>query len=233
MGARMPRSGGAAARHAVPGSTATLDRVKETGKLTLGYRADARPFSYRNESGKADGYSVALCERITDQVRTELGLYALVVEWVPITIEDRFVAVQQGKMDRTATATFTSPDLPERNPGDSPSRLFRCAARSTFRCAAAIATDLVWFTCADHPRVKNLLLRRGHDGRELVGGAANTFQLTAKVVPVRSYEAGIRQVTDRGSDVLLGDRPILLDAASACLFPTGNANDFRSRSRIP
>ena len=76
----------------------------------FGYRADARPFSYRNESGKADGYSVALCERITDQVRTELGLPTLAVEWVPVTLEDRFLAVQQGKMDLlcgTATATLT------------------------------------------------------------------------------------------------------------------------------
>ena len=32
-------------------SVATLDRVRQTGKLTLGYRADARPFSYQDEAG--------------------------------------------------------------------------------------------------------------------------------------------------------------------------------------
>ena len=56
---------GAARRHAGPGAA---------GKLTLGYRADARPFSYRDEAGKPAGYSVALCQKIAEQVKTELGL---------------------------------------------------------------------------------------------------------------------------------------------------------------
>ena len=55
-------------------SAATLDRVKQTGKLTLGYQTDARPFSYRDEAGKPAGYAVALCQKIADQVKAELGL---------------------------------------------------------------------------------------------------------------------------------------------------------------
>ena len=35
-----------------PTLAGTLDRVREQGKLTLGYRSDARPFSYEDESGK-------------------------------------------------------------------------------------------------------------------------------------------------------------------------------------
>jgi Bacterial extracellular solute-binding proteins, family 3 len=95
---------------AVSASAATLDRVRDTGKLTLGYRADARPLSYRDESGKAAGYSVARCQRIADQVKADLGLSALTVDWVPVTIEDRFLAVQQGKADLLCgadTATLT------------------------------------------------------------------------------------------------------------------------------
>src|SRR5262249_30799466 len=80
-------------------STATLDRIRQTGKLTLGYRADARPFSYRDASGEAAGYSVALCHNIADQVKVELSLASLPVEWVPVTTENRFLTVQQGKAD--------------------------------------------------------------------------------------------------------------------------------------
>ena len=50
-----------------PASAATLDRVKQTGKLNLGYRADGRPFSYRDELGNADGYAVALCKAVAEQ----------------------------------------------------------------------------------------------------------------------------------------------------------------------
>ena len=44
-----------AALAALPASAATLDRIRETGTIRLGYLADARPFSFRNEAGGADG----------------------------------------------------------------------------------------------------------------------------------------------------------------------------------
>ena len=59
----------------LPGATlaaGTLDRVKQSGKLTLGYRADARPFSYRDESGSPAGYSVALCGKIAEELKAKV-----------------------------------------------------------------------------------------------------------------------------------------------------------------
>jgi ABC-type amino acid transport substrate-binding protein len=80
-------------------SAGTLDRIRQNGKVMLGYRADAQPFSYRDESGNPAGYSVALCQGIADGLKTDLGLANLSIEWVPVTIDDRFSAVQQGKVD--------------------------------------------------------------------------------------------------------------------------------------
>ncbi len=82
----------------------TLDRVRETGKLVLGYRVDARPFSYQDASGKAIGYSVALCEKVAAEVKAELGLPELALEWVPVTLDQRFQAVAQGKIDLMCAA---------------------------------------------------------------------------------------------------------------------------------
>src|SRR5262249_23377204 len=65
----------------------TLDRIRQAGKIELGFREDARPFSYKDEAGKAAGYSIALCEKIADDVKTELGLPSLTVDWVPVTLE--------------------------------------------------------------------------------------------------------------------------------------------------
>ena len=79
-------------------ASANLDRIKEEGKITLGYRADAQPFSYRDRSDKPAGYSVALCQQIVDQVKAELGLASLTVQWVPVTLADRFDDLKQGKV---------------------------------------------------------------------------------------------------------------------------------------
>ena len=45
---------GLALLDAIPASAATLDRIRQAGKLVLGYRADARPFSFDDGSGAPD-----------------------------------------------------------------------------------------------------------------------------------------------------------------------------------
>lgn len=90
---------------ATPALAATLDRIKETGTLRIGFRADALPFSYRNDVGEAAGYSVELCRAVAGEIRRELGLSRLKLDYVPVTTEDRFEAVQQGRIDILCGAT--------------------------------------------------------------------------------------------------------------------------------
>ncbi len=172
----------------------TLDRVRDTGRLTLGYRADARPFSYRDESGNPTGYSVALCSRIAEQVKTELGLSTVAVEWVPVTLEDRFRAVQEGKIDLLCGAASTSlsrmkevvvldPDLPGRHRGASACGRFSPGCATS--CRQEPPSGPFWRA---HPaRVlegKTFSVVAGTTSERWLAGRLDTFQLTAKVVPV-------------------------------------------------
>ena len=50
----------------------TLDKVREAGRLTIGYDDDARPLSYNEAPGKPAGYAIAVCNRVAEAVRTEL-----------------------------------------------------------------------------------------------------------------------------------------------------------------
>ena len=52
---------------------ATLDRVRDTGTFRIGYRADAKPYSFRNENGQPAGYIVDLCIEVAAAVRAEVG----------------------------------------------------------------------------------------------------------------------------------------------------------------
>jgi polar amino acid transport system substrate-binding protein len=210
---------------AAPASAATLDRVRETGKLTLGYRIDARPFSYKNESGKVTGYSVALCERIADQVKSELQLSALAVEWVPVTIEDRFLSVQQGKTDLlceadTATLTrrkevaFSIPIFPGGIGAvlrtDSPPGLQEVLSE------APPPSRPIWRGSPARTVLekKTFSVVASTTSATWLASRLDKFEITATVAPVEGYEAGIRRVLDRRSDVFFGDRAILLDAAN-------------------
>ena len=75
-----------------PGSTSSShsrNARQGLGKLTLGYGADSRPFSYKHESGNPAGYGIALCRKIADAAKADLALPALAVDYVPVTRDER------------------------------------------------------------------------------------------------------------------------------------------------
>ena len=77
----------------------TLKKIKDTGIIKLGYLSQSVPFSFAGEDGKAQGYSVELCERAARGIQEQLGLQKLDVQWIPVTLENRFDAVKTGKVD--------------------------------------------------------------------------------------------------------------------------------------
>ena len=52
----------------------TLDQIKKSGEIRVGYRTDAPPLSFNDTSGQATGYSVELCKRIAAAVKDHLKL---------------------------------------------------------------------------------------------------------------------------------------------------------------
>lgn len=86
----------------------TLQTIKNTGVIKLGYHADAEPFSFMNPQGAPVGYSMDLCRRIASAVQQELGLGDLKIELVKVDYKNRFDAVESGKVDiECGSATIT------------------------------------------------------------------------------------------------------------------------------
>jgi polar amino acid transport system substrate-binding protein len=202
----------------------TLDRIRQNGKVMLGYRADAQPFSYRDEAGTPAGYSVALCQSIADALKIDLALANLSIEWVPVTIDDRFSAVQQGKVDLLCSAetetlarrkevSFSLPIYPSGIgallAADTPPALEEILERGSpptkpiWRGSPArTLLEQQTFAVVANTRAVDWLRER-----------AAAFDIDAKIIPVDSYEAGVQSLIDGTTDVLFGDRAILLEAA--------------------
>jgi ABC-type amino acid transport substrate-binding protein len=204
---------------AVPVIAATLDRVRETGKLVLGYRTDGRPFSYKDESGNAAGYAVALCKEVAEQVKSELGLPTLTVEWIPVTIEDQFQAVKENKVDLLCGAAET---LTTRKEVDFSVPIFPGGIGALLRASAPAGLKEVlsgrppsgplWRGYPAQIIEKQKLSAVEGPGEKWLKDKLSELQLTAEVVPVKSYDEGIQRVLDGSSDVFFADRSILLDA---------------------
>jgi ABC-type amino acid transport substrate-binding protein len=147
----------------------------------------------------------------------------LTVEWVPVSIDERFRAVQQGQIDllcaadtvtlarRTETA-FSIPIFPggigALVRADAPARLRDVLAgrgqvfRPTWRATAGQVLQSRAFSVV-----------RGTTAEKWLADSINELQVIAEVVPVGGYDAGIQALLDRKSDVFFGERAILMDGA--------------------
>ena len=86
----------------------TLNRIKATGTISLGYRDNAVPFSYKDRDGRIKGYSVELCTRVAGAIQKELGMSELKIEWLPVEASNRLDYVISGKVDAVCgTTTMT------------------------------------------------------------------------------------------------------------------------------
>ena len=77
----------------------TLEQIKQTGKIRIGYRQSEPPMSFRDNDGNPVGYSIDLCTRITTAVKTKLGMADLAVDYIPINSQNRFTALVENKID--------------------------------------------------------------------------------------------------------------------------------------
>ena len=83
----------------------TLDQIRKSGEIRLGYRIDAPPMASNDANGQAVGYSVDLCRRIATAVKEELKLANLKITMVPVTSQDRIDAIVNNKADIECGAT--------------------------------------------------------------------------------------------------------------------------------
>jgi len=76
----------------------TLQSIKKSGVIKIGYRASLPPLSYENNKGIPEGYSIDLCTYIVDGVERELG-EKISIEYIAVNAENRFEALYQKEID--------------------------------------------------------------------------------------------------------------------------------------
>jgi len=182
----------------------TLDRIRAASAIKLGYEVDARPFSFKNESGTAEGYAVGLCTKVADQVKSELGLPKLTVEWVPVELDQRFQAVIDGSIDLLCGADTVT--LARRKDVSFSVSIFPSGTGAVVNSNSPLALrDIL-----EHGQPPDRPIWRGSPARTLLEQAAfsvvpgtmsenwlkeriSNFQLASTVVPVKTYDEGIKR----------------------------------------
>lgn len=93
---------------AAPAMADTLQKIKDTGTITIGHRESSIPFSYLDGNQKPVGYSMDLCNKIVDAVKKELKMPALVTKLTPVTSQTRIPLMTNGTIDLECGSTTNS-----------------------------------------------------------------------------------------------------------------------------
>lgn len=77
----------------------TLQKIRDTGVITLAHRESSIPFSYLDENKRPIGYALDLCRLVVEALRRDLRMPGLRVEYLAVTPAQRIPSIAEGKAD--------------------------------------------------------------------------------------------------------------------------------------
>jgi len=83
----------------------TLKKVKDSGAITIGHRDASVPFSYYDDKQQPVGYSMDLCTKVVDAVKSELKMPNLKVNYQLVTSANRIPLMANGTIDLECGST--------------------------------------------------------------------------------------------------------------------------------
>jgi ABC-type amino acid transport substrate-binding protein len=86
----------------------SLAKIRDTGVVTIGYRPDAIPFAYLDQSKQPIGYGIDICREIVRLMERDLKR-PLRIAFVEVSARTRFDVVNSGKADMECGTTINDP----------------------------------------------------------------------------------------------------------------------------
>ncbi len=184
----------------VVATAGTLDQIKERGTIRLGVRDDAIPFSFKDALDEPGGYTVQLCRAVAADLKDELGMADLEVEYVEVTTEDRFAALGDGRIDMLCGATSIT--LSRLEEVDFSSATFVTGMGVIYRNDGPSS-----FAELGGGKIG---VRSGTTTEEMLRRELDKEKLNVEIVAIGDHEAALEQLAEGAIDAYFADRAILI-----------------------
>jgi ABC-type amino acid transport substrate-binding protein len=175
----------------------TLERVRDSGVFRIGYRADAKPYSYKNDQGQAAGYIVDLCLEVAKALGPNVR-----AEFVQIAPNQRFEAIRDGLADILCDPSSVTMARREMVDFSLPTFLDGAGVLSRTSKPVRVFEDFAG---------KRIGVLEGTTTEETLRGSLSELALKATIVPVRDHRAGFSLLSDDKIDAYFADRGIVMD----------------------
>jgi ABC-type amino acid transport substrate-binding protein len=173
----------------------TLERVHDTGVFRIGYRADARPYSYQDAKGRPAGYIVDLC----GEVAAALGP-GVRIDYVLVHAGERFESVRDGKIDVLCDPSSVTIARREIVDFSLPTYLDGAGVLSRVSDPVQRFEDLAG---------KRVGVLTGTTTEHMLRDSMDKLGLKTDIVAVRDHRNGMELVMDAKLDAYVADRGIL------------------------
>jgi ABC-type amino acid transport substrate-binding protein len=190
---------------------ATLDRIRDTGLFRIGYRADAKPYSYRNERGQPAGYIVDLCLEIAAALGPNIR-----PQFVLVSPDQRFESVRDGRIDVLCDPASVTLSRREMVDFSLPTYLDGAGVLSRTSKPVRRFEDLAG---------KRVGVLGGTTTEQTLRDSLGQLSLRAEIVLVRDHRAGLDELWDDRLDAYFADRGII----AAMLYEGGRPGFELSR----
>ncbi|MBK8208743.1 MAG: amino acid ABC transporter substrate-binding protein [Rhodospirillales bacterium] len=188
----------------------TLARIANSGTINLGYRHSSPPFSFLGNDQQPVGYSIDLCLRVAEAVKTRLGRPDLNVKFVAVEADDRLQKVVDGSID--IECGITTNTLSRQEQVDFTNTTFITGASllvpagSTVQSVADLAGKKV-SVVGDTTTEKALRDRLA------------TESVDARVITVSDHDKAMRMLAKGEVDAHAGDQIVLIGLARTAADP--------------
>jgi len=189
----------------IPGASAqeltgTLKKIKDSGTVTLGYRASSIPFSYLNKLHEPIGFSIDLCNAVVGEISKELEGIEIGVSYKLVRAETRIPAVRSSEIDLecgSTTATFQR----KKEVAFSPI-FFIAGTKILVPRSSAIASyrDL---------RDKTVVVTAGTTNEEAVRAISDKQHLGIKILVAKDHDESFAMLREGKADAFATDDVLL------------------------
>jgi len=90
---------------AAPAYSQTIEKIKQSGTITIGHRDASIPFSYYDDNQKPVGYSMDICMHVVEDLKKDLNMPNLQVKYQLVTSANRIPLMANGTIDLECGST--------------------------------------------------------------------------------------------------------------------------------
>lgn len=200
----------ASSQAAAQSSDAVLDRIKQKGSISLGYREASIPFSYLDNDRKPIGYAMDFCMKVVEAVKQRLQLPDLKVNLVAVNPQNRIPLVANGTVDLECGSTVNT--LSRQAQVDFSSAYFIATTRLLVKTGSGIRD-------VEDLKGKSIALPINTTPERLIKAIIDEKKIDTRVVPVRDNSEGFLALSTGRADAFSTDDILLYGLRKSAPIP--------------